>query len=144
MSAPAPQESVGRYAVTGHPVEHSLSPLIHGQFAADTGQALVYDLLSAGLDDFAPTVASFFAAIPGDTPAGINITLPFKEQAAAWVHTLDPAAQLAGAVNTIHRAADGSFVGYNTTSVEAAAAAVPVCLRNLSLGRLLLYACALV
>ncbi len=114
MSAPAPQESVGRYAVTGHPVEHSLSPLIHGQFAADTGQALVYDLLSAGLDDFAPTVASFFAAIPGDTPAGINITLPFKEQAAAWVHTLDPAAQLAGAVNTIHRAADGSFVGYNT------------------------------
>lgn len=113
MSAP---EVTGRYAVTGHPVEHSLSPLIHRQFAQDTGQTITYDLLPAASDDFAPTVARFFAdtAGSGDTPAGINITLPFKEQAAAWVDRLDPAAKLAGAVNTIRRQADGSFTGFNT------------------------------
>jgi len=118
MSSQSPgfnqQDIVARYAVTGQPVAHSLSPLIHRQFAADTGQALEYDLLPADDDDFAPTAARFFAAIPPEVPAGINITLPFKEQAAAWVDTLDPAAQLAGAVNTIRRTPDGSFVGYNT------------------------------
>ena len=99
------------YAVIGHPIDHSLSPLIHRQFALDTDQPVSYDLLPADSDGFTAAVTGFFA---NRTAKGLNVTLPFKEQAAAWVDRLDPAAQLAGAVNTIRRAEDGTFDGFNT------------------------------
>ncbi|MEQ8858232.1 MAG: shikimate dehydrogenase [Pseudomonadales bacterium] len=98
-----------RYAVVGNPVDHSLSPRIHAAFAAATGEALEYRTLLAPLDDFVGTVARFFDA----GGAGLNVTLPFKELAAAWVSSLDPAATRAGAVNTIVRAG-GGFRGCNT------------------------------
>ena len=98
------------YAVIGHPVAHSLSPLIHREFAAATGEAVSYDLLPAAEDGFVSTAQAFFA----DGGAGLNVTLPFKEQAAALVDRLDPAAATAGAVNTIRREPDGSLSGFNT------------------------------
>ncbi len=98
-----------RYAVVGNPVQHSLSPRIHAAFAAATGQRLVYETLLAPLDDFPGTVAAFFRA----GGLGLNVTVPFKEQAAAWVSELDPPAAAAGAVNTIVRL-QGGFRGYNT------------------------------
>ncbi|MEQ9005748.1 MAG: shikimate dehydrogenase [Pseudomonadales bacterium] len=98
-----------RYAVVGNPVGHSLSPRIHAAFAAATGQALRYDALPAPLDGFVATVEDFFRA----GGAGLNVTVPFKEQAAAWVDSCTPAAAAAGAVNTIERRADG-FRGHNT------------------------------
>jgi shikimate dehydrogenase len=98
-----------RYAVVGNPVAHSLSPRIHAEFAAATGQSLRYDRLLAPLDGFAATVDAFFA----EGGAGLNVTVPFKEQAARWVGSLDPAALAAGAVNTIVREKNG-LRGFNT------------------------------
>ena len=44
---------------------------------------------------------------------GINITIPFKEQALQWVDKVDPNAQSIGAINTIVK--DGEWIiGYNT------------------------------
>ncbi len=44
---------------------------------------------------------------------GINITIPFKEQALQWVDKVDPIAQSIGAINTIVK--DGEWlIGYNT------------------------------
>jgi len=97
------------YAVVGNPVAHSLSPSIHAAFAAATGQSLRYDRLLAPVDAFVATVEAFFAA----GGAGLNVTVPFKEQAAQWVTELDPQARAAGAVNTIVRRGSG-FRGYNT------------------------------
>lgn len=88
-----------RYAVVGNPVAHSLSPRIHAAFAAATGQTLQYAALPAPVDGFVPAVEAFFAA----GGAGLNVTVPFKEQAAAWVDQMDAAAAAAGAVNTIVR-----------------------------------------
>jgi shikimate dehydrogenase len=101
-----------RYAVVGNPVGHSLSPRIHAAFARATGQSLEYATLLAPLDAFAATVADFFAA----GGAGLNVTVPFKEQAAAWVTELTPAAAAAGAVNTIEPVT-GGFRGHNTDGV---------------------------
>ena len=98
-----------RYAVIGNPVGHSQSPRIHALFAAQTAQALRYQAILAPLDGFADTVQAFAAA----GGRGVNITLPFKEQACRLATRLSPRAQAAGAVNTLRFDADGIF-GDNT------------------------------
>lgn len=97
------------YVVIGNPVAHSLSPLIHARFAAQTGERLCYGRLLAEPDGFEAAAAGFFAA----GGLGANVTVPFKEAAAAWVQERSPAAARAGAVNTIVRGAEG-FRGLNT------------------------------
>lgn len=97
-----------RYAVIGNPIAHSKSPLIHGMFARQTGEQLSYEALLAPLDDFAGTLREFLRQ-----GRGVNVTVPFKEQAWALVDSHTPAA-LAGAVNTIQRLDDGRLLGDNT------------------------------
>ena len=99
-----------RYAVIGHPVAHSLSPVIHKAFAAATGEALEYRLLQAPVDGFQAAVDGFVAA----GGRGLNVTLPFKEAAARWATGLDADARLAGAVNTLVPRSDGGWQGFNT------------------------------
>jgi shikimate dehydrogenase len=101
-----------RYAVIGHPVEHSLSPTIHGWFAEQTGQRLEYTRLPAPPDGFARVASRFLA----DGGLGLNVTVPFKHEAAAWVDRLDPLAREAAAVNTIRLASAGTE-GFNTDGI---------------------------
>ncbi len=101
-----------RYAVVGNPVAHSRSPQIHAAFARQTAQALSYEKLFAPLDGFVGVVERFF----GEGGLGVNVTVPFKEQAFAWVGERDPFAATAGAVNTILRTPRG-FRGCNTDGV---------------------------
>jgi shikimate dehydrogenase len=86
-----------RYAVIGHPIAHSKSPLIHGLFAQTTGQDMVYTAIEAPLDGFAAVVHAFRT----QGGRGLNITLPFKLQ--AFELATDPleSARLAGAVNAL-------------------------------------------
>ena len=89
-----------RYAVIGHPVAHSRSPVIHAAFARQTGQALVYESLLAPLDGFAATVKSF--ATRRESPGlGCNVTVPFKFEAWELAHRRTERALLAGAANTL-------------------------------------------
>src|SRR4030042_6960989 len=94
-----------RYAVFGHPIAHSKSPLIHASFARQTGQDMTYEAILAPTDGFADTVAAFIAA----GGRGANVTVPFKEQAFAPANRLSPRAEHAGAVNTLAFDADGIF-----------------------------------
>jgi shikimate dehydrogenase len=103
---------VDRYAVIGNPVAHSRSPQIHAAFARQTGQDIGYERLLAPLDGFVGVATAFFA----QGGAGLNVTVPFKEQAFAWVTEHDEFAGAAGAVNTIVRR-DGGFLGCNTDGV---------------------------
>ncbi len=102
-----------RYAVIGNPVEHSRSPFIHEQFGRQTGLALRYDKIKAPLDGFAGAVADFFA----QGGHGLNVTVPFKEEAFALAQThLSERARLAGAVNTLWME-QGRLHGCNTDGV---------------------------
>ena len=85
------------YAVIGHPISHSKSPLIHTGFAQVTGQALQYTAIEAPLDGFASTVDAFRA----QGGLGVNVTLPFKLQACEYATHVSPRATRAGAANAL-------------------------------------------
>jgi shikimate dehydrogenase len=85
------------YAVIGHPVSHSKSPFIHTEFARQTGEDMVYELLPATPDGFAVSVREFRRK----GGLGLNVTLPFKFEACSLASELTVRAQLAQAVNTL-------------------------------------------
>jgi shikimate dehydrogenase len=98
-----------RYAVFGNPISHSKSPLIHAEFARQTGQDLSYEAIEAPLDAFRAAVLAFRAA----GGRGANVTVPFKEQAFALATERSERADAAGAVNTLKFDGD-EILGDNT------------------------------
>lgn len=98
-----------RYAVVGHPVEHSQSPFIHAEFARQTGESIAYERVLCPLDRFAATVTAFAAS----GAAGCNVTMPFKFAAFGLAHSTSERARRAGACNTLRFDADG-WRGDNT------------------------------
>ncbi|MBP9219423.1 MAG: shikimate dehydrogenase [Sterolibacterium sp.] len=86
-----------QYVVIGHPVAHSKSPRIHGYFARQTGQNMHYGTLLAPLDGFVAAVTAF----RDGGGCGMNVTVPFKEEAFRLATRLSPRARAAGAVNTL-------------------------------------------
>ncbi len=98
------------YAVVGNPIAHSKSPDIHEQFAEQTSQNLTYDRMLVKLGAFNEEVSAFFA-LGG---LGLNVTVPFKEEAFRYADQLTERARLAGAVNTLALQDDGNVLGDNT------------------------------
>ncbi len=98
------------YAVVGHPISHSKSPRIHSLFAQQTGEALEYTAIQAPLDDFAGTVTEFFDR----GGKGLNVTVPFKEQAWQLAAQRTARAEKAGAANTLYRDDQGRLTADNT------------------------------
>jgi shikimate dehydrogenase len=102
-------QPLDQYGVIGHPVSHSWSPFIHGMFAKQTQQALVYRLYDVAPEQFREQVL-VFVALGG---RGLNVTVPHKLSAAALASQLTPRARRAGAVNTLIFQ-DGDILGDNT------------------------------
>jgi shikimate dehydrogenase len=101
-----------RYAVVGHPVAHSRSPLIHTVFARQTGQNLTYETIDAEPAELEIAVRGFAAA----GGKGLNVTVPHKEAAFALCKERSAAAEQAGAVNTIS-VVGGRLRGDNTDGI---------------------------
>jgi len=98
-----------QFAVIGHPIEQSRSPELHHAFAQKTGIDLHYSKRLAPLDGFEANIKEFFA----QGGIGMNVTVPFKEQAFAQCHVLTERAKIAKAVNTLWMQ-DGQLHGDNT------------------------------
>ena len=101
-----------KYAVMGNPIAHSKSPRIHSMFAEQTGEAVDYTAIQVDPGGFEQAVAHFIAT----GGKGLNITVPFKQEAWQLVDNRSKRAERAGAVNTIKIEADGLF-GDNTDGV---------------------------
>jgi shikimate dehydrogenase len=99
-----------QYAVMGNPVAHSKSPRIHSLFAAQTGQEMEYHAILVERGGLADAVARFLTA----GGRGLNITVPFKEDAWALAAQRSARAERAGAVNTLVLHESGKHFGDNT------------------------------
>ena len=106
-------KNLDRYAVMGNPIGHSKSPKIHNLFAQQTSQPISYEALLVEPDGFTRAVDEF-QSVGGK---GLNVTVPFKQEAWAQVMNRSERAELAGAVNTIVFHDDGSRYADTTDGV---------------------------
>ncbi len=104
---------IDNYAVMGNPIKHSKSPQIHSLFAEQTQQSIHYTAIQVDTGGFKQAVGNF-AAHKGK---GLNITVPFKEEAWALVDERSERAERAGAINTIKFLKGGKLYGDNTDGV---------------------------
>ncbi|WP_420588892.1 shikimate dehydrogenase [Bacterioplanoides sp.] len=101
------------YAVMGNPIGHSKSPQIHTAFAKITDQNMLYSAILVPLDGFDTAVDDFFRR----GGKGLNITVPFKEDAWRYADKFTARAQRAEAVNTLQKLEDGTVLADNTDGV---------------------------
>lgn len=93
----------------GHPVSHSLSPLIHGYWRTLYNKEGEYRLI-----DIDPErLQAELAALKKTPLRGVNVTVPHKQHVMHALDTIDDTAKAIGAVNTII-SAQGRWHGTNT------------------------------
>ena len=95
--------------VIGHPVSHSLSPLMHNAALAKLGLDYVYLPFPVAPENLERAIAGF-ASIG---VVGFSITIPHKQAILPLLSEISPIAQAIGAVNSVTRQGD-KWVGTNT------------------------------
>ncbi|HEY0649414.1 shikimate dehydrogenase family protein, partial [Phenylobacterium sp.] len=96
--------------VVGNPIQHSLSPLLHNAWLAAAGIDGVYVGFDPGAYGFERLVNGF----RGGAVRGINVTLPFKEEALRLADEASDAARRAGAANVLLFPPTGRVIADNT------------------------------
>jgi shikimate dehydrogenase len=96
--------------VAGAPVRHSLSPLIHNAWLKNAVIDGIYIPFSPPQDRF----RAFAEGLRGGTVRGLNVTLPFKEQALELADQASDLAHSAGAANLLLFHDDGRIEARNT------------------------------
>ncbi|SCB48009.1 shikimate dehydrogenase [Rhizobium multihospitium] len=85
--------------VTGYPVRHSRSPLIHGYWLKQLGLAGTYSAHEVSVEDFAAFIVSLKDGSSGFV--GGNVTIPHKELAFKLADRPDELSEELGASNTL-------------------------------------------
>ena len=85
-----------RAAVCGHPISHSLSPVLHRAAYEALGLEHTYEAID--LDESA--LADFVASLD-DSWLGLSLTMPLKEVAFSVATSVSVQAKLTGAINTL-------------------------------------------
>ena len=99
--------------VAGHPVSHSLSPILHNAWLAASaidGVYVAFPLDARGFE-------RFVAGLRGGAVRGINVTVPFKEAALKLADRASEAAQRASAANVLLFEPDGRILADNTDGI---------------------------
>ncbi len=109
-----------RLAVIGHPIAHSLSPVLHEQWLRASGLFGRYEAIDVTAAELAP----LFQAMRDGEFDGFNVTIPYKEAVIPLLDDLEEAAKSAGAVNTVYKR-DGRLIGANTDGIGLVTALDP-------------------
>jgi shikimate dehydrogenase len=98
------------FAVLGHPIGHSLSPVMHNASLRSLGMDAIYLAFDVAPD----RLIGVLGAMRDMGFGGVNLTVPLKEVAFRGLRDLDETARRMGAVNTVAYEEDGIVRGYNT------------------------------
>jgi shikimate dehydrogenase len=98
------------FAVLGHPIGHTLSPIMHNRSL----QALGLDAIYLAFDVPPEKLMAVLPAMRDMGFRGVNLTVPLKEVACRGLPELAESARLAGSVNTVEFMADGVLRGHST------------------------------
>ncbi|MBP5581224.1 MAG: shikimate dehydrogenase [Ruminococcus sp.] len=99
---------MNKFALIGHPLGHSMSPLIHEKLFALSGLAdTSYELIDIAPEDIANSRDTL------ESLRGLNVTIPHKQAVIALVDELGESAQRYNSVNCINND-NGKLIGYNT------------------------------
>jgi len=96
------------YGVAGNPIASSLSPLMmNTAFRRETVNAVYLGLQTSKVEDL--------FRLAHEVPIqGMSITMPLKQEVLPLLERTDALSAKIGAVNTVLRAQDGKFYGFNT------------------------------
>ncbi|MFN4225179.1 MAG: shikimate dehydrogenase [Hyphomonas sp.] len=96
--------------VIGDPVSHSLSPFIHNQWLRENGIDAVYAALEVKTSELETSLLSLSA----HGAAGLNVTLPHKEEVLRLASSASDTARRLGAANTLIPGKQGGWHADNT------------------------------
>ena len=107
---------VGRAAVLGSPVKHSLSPVLHGTAYRALGlPGWQYDMIECDEPGLPPLIDGM-----GPEWAGLSLTMPLKRVALAVADEVSPLAQAVGAANTLVFPPGGPAKGRRAENTDVA------------------------
>lgn len=101
------------YLVVGHPISHSLSPLMHNislQHHSINADYIAVDLSPQALPEF-------IAWLNNENFLGCNITIPFKKEFLNVPDELSPEVHAVGAMNTVSKNNSGHVIKGSNTDI---------------------------
>lgn len=96
-----------KFGLTGYPLGHSMSPVIHRELFRLNGIDASYELIEVSPDSLSQGVEQLKEL------RGFNVTIPHKTAVIPFLNGLSQRAELFGAVNTVDHK-NGILTGYNT------------------------------
>ncbi len=101
---------MNKFAVIGHPIDHSFSPVMHEASFKQVGFSGSYEKIDVTHDD----LPALLDRLQAEGYRGINVTIPHKQNVLSYLDTLSPEAEQLSSVNTITFGADGLRHGSNS------------------------------
>lgn len=95
--------------VIGHPIQHSLSPVMHNIAFKRLGLDICYIAIDVDPDG----IEYFIKGLRYTNIVGVNVTIPHKTNVIPYLDELSEEARILGAVNTI-KITKEKLIGYNT------------------------------
>jgi len=96
--------------VAGHPIDHSLSPILHSAAYDSLGVDIDYGLYPTEAHEIGPLIERL-----DETWAGLSLTMPLKQVVLEHLDFTDGLAKMVGAVNTVcYQPTNDFIVGFNT------------------------------
>ena len=100
--------------VIGHPIEHSMSPIMHNAALKELSLDYIYLAFDVPPNALEKAILGFKKS----NMKGINVTIPHKEAIIHYLDELDPLSKQIGAVNTVKNEG-GVLLGRNTDALGA-------------------------